>query len=292
MPTQTDLRNEFVLSRLSAFLRETPDAITGEMMAEMTEALGLAPEEAYAQLLAASCGLDAGESRFDRALLRDYFQPMVRRLDAAAFAADPYYRRVRRVSAREGRWTLCEQRYKPYEAFVCGDLRRCEDGRVLPRIGFFERDFPYLAVLEDGREWMLVTPNEMVTMRPALRAARGRVLAYGLGLGYFPFMAAEKPEVRSVTVVERDPAAIRLFREHILPQFPHPEKLRVVEDDAFRFAETRMGAGGYDLVFTDLWHDPGDGLALWQRMRALEPLSPGSEFVYWIEDTLKCYISR
>ena len=287
-----DARNAFVLERLARYLDETPAAITPELMAEMTEGLSLSPEEAYAQLLCAFCGLDPGESDFDRALLRDYFLPMVRALDADAFAADPYYRSVRVPAARLGRWEFREQRYAPYEAFVCGDLQALPDGRMLPHIGFFPEGFGYPALLEDGREWMLITPNEIVTMRPAIRAARGRVLAYGLGMGYFAYMASNKDEVTAVTVVERDPNAIRLFEAHILPQFPRADKLEIVRDDAFRFAEARMGAGGYDVVFTDLWHDPADGLDLYRRMKALEAKSPGSAFYYWIEDTLKCYLPR
>ena len=289
MDKRVELQNEFVLARLAAYLNETPAAITAGMMEEMT-GLGLSPAEAYAQLLASLCGLDAAGSAFDREIVRDYFLPMVRPLDAEEFGRDPYRRSIRIPEAREGRWEFRRQRFRPYEAFVCGDLRRQPDGRVLPQIGFFDREYAYPAVLEDGREWMLITPNEIVTMRPAVRAARGRVLAYGLGLGYFAYMALEKPEVSAVTVVERDPAVIRLFRKHILPQFARADELEIVQDDAFHYAETRMGAGGFDVVFTDLWHDPADGVGLWQRMQVLEDRSPGSEFIYWIEDTLKCYL--
>ena len=37
---------------------------------------------------------------------------------------------------------------------------------------------------------------------------------------------------------------------------------------------------------------PADGLDLYRRMKAKEAKSPGSEFYYWIEDTLKCYLPR
>ena len=282
--------NARVLELLSVYLNETPAAITGEMVRELAAACALTPREAYAQLLAACCGLDAAASAADRALFRDYFLPMTQALDADAYASDPYYRNIRIPAAREGSWEFRRECLRPYEAFVFDDLRRLPDGRVLPQIGFFDRAFPYPAVLENGREWMLITPNEITTMRLAVAAARGRVLAYGLGLGYFAYMAAEKPEVESVTVVERDPNVLSLFRRHILPQFPHADKLTLVEADAFDFARTRMGAGGYDVVFTDLWHDPGDGVDLYLRMKALEKYSPGSRFLYWIEETLRCYL--
>ena len=50
---------------------------------------------------------------------------------------------------------------------------------------------------------MLVTPNEVHTMKADIEKAHGKVLTYGLGLGYFPFMTSRKEEVTSVTVVER-----------------------------------------------------------------------------------------
>ena len=289
MSSQIDRMNREALARLAAFFDENPAAIDAEMMAGMTEG-GMAAEEAYALLLASLCGIDPGGAPRERELYHRWFLPMVRQLDARAYEADPYYANIRIPPAREGRWSFQRQRYRPYEAFVCGDLQSLPDGRVLPQIGFFDREFAYPAVLEDGREWMLITPNEIETMRPAVRAARGRVLAYGLGLGYFAYMAARKEDVTSVTVVERDAGVLELFRRHVLPQFPRADKLSLVEADAFSYAGAHMGDGRYDVVFTDLWHDPSDGVELYLRMRAMERLSPGSRFVYWIEDTLRYYL--
>ena len=165
-----------------------------------------------------------------------------------------------------------------------------EDGRVIPQIGFFEEDYPYPAVLEGGREWMTLMPNETNTTKPALDVARGKVLTYGLGLGYFAYMASIKDEVTSVTVVERSEDAIALFKEHILPQFPDPQKVTVVHSDAFEFAEKQMENGAYDMVFTDLWHDPSDGVELYLKMKKYENKLPNAHFVYWIEKTLKLYM--
>jgi spermidine synthase len=165
-----------------------------------------------------------------------------------------------------------------------------EDGRVIPQIGFFEEDYPYPAVLEGGREWMTLMPNETNTTKPALDAARGKVLTYGLGLGYFAYMASIKDEVTSVTVVERSEDAIALFKEHILPQFPDPQKVTVVHSDAFEFAEKQMENGAYDMVFTDLWHDPSDGVELYLKMKEYENELPNAHFVYWIGNTLKLYM--
>ena len=86
----------------------------------------------------------------------------------------------------------------PYEPFVCRDFKVLPDGRMLPQIAFFTEKYPFPAVLENGREWMTLQPNEMVTTWPAIAKAKGRVLTFGMGLGYFTYHAAEKPEVESV----------------------------------------------------------------------------------------------
>ena len=51
-----------------------------------------------------------------------------------------------------------------------------------------------------------------------------------------------------VTVVEKSADVIALFREHILPQISHPEKVRVVEADAFEYAEQVMPAEHFDVA--------------------------------------------
>lgn len=273
-------QNETVLARLSGYLCADPRAITPEAVAEMT-ALGLSENEAYMHLLAAWLELDAP-------LWRRYLPRMVRRLNPADYLADPCLQAIRGVSAADGRIVLCEDHYAPCELFVADDFVMDGDGRVYPQLGWFAERFPFPALMEDGRVWMTVTPNEINTIRPCAEAVRGKVLAYGLGLGYFAFHALLNPAVVSLTVVERSEAVIRLFREHLLPRFPRPDALRIVQADAFDYAEHTAPGEDYDCVFTDLWHDAGDGLPLYLRMKALE--IPGPQYLYWIERTLRAYL--
>lgn len=91
-------------------------------------------------------------------------------------------------------------------------------------------------------------------------------------------------------MVERDREVIGLFEKHILPQFEHPEKVRLVCADAFEYAKEQMPKDGFDFVFTDLWHDPSDGVEAYLKMKQYEPLLPGAQFTYWIENTLLHYL--
>ena len=201
-------------------------------------------------------------------------------------------RRSRNTLGREntsqaGAFELGYASYRPYELFVADDLRAYPDGAVLPVLGYFTRPFAYPVLTENGREWMTATPNEINTIRPMAEAAHGHVLTLGLGLGYFAFHALLNPRVERVTAVERSADAIRLFRERILPAFPHPECLTILQADAFAAAPALYRSGQYDFVFADLWHDAADGLPMYERLKKMEV--PGPEYRYWIEKTLEFY---
>ena len=173
---------------------------------------------------------------------------------------------------------------------MCNDIIQTKEGRQIPQIGFFEEEFKFPAVLENGRIWMTITPNEIETMQEAIENASGHVLAFGLGLGYYAYMVSEKENVESVTVVDCNEDVIQLFQQYILPQFKQAAKIKVINEDAFDFAKKHIGEGKYDFVFTDLWHDVSDGIDMYLNMKQYERLSPDTEFMYWIEKSMLCYL--
>ena len=154
----------------------------------------------------------------------------------------------------------------------------------IPPIAFFEEGFSFPAVLEDGNEWMTLTPVDVDTCENEIKKAHGKVVTFGLGLGYFAYMVSEKSNVESITVVEKSENVIRLFEKHILPRFPHREKVRIVNADAFEYAEKIMPSEHFDYAFVDTWRDASDGLPMYEKMKKLEHLSDGTEFDYWIEN--------
>lgn len=133
---------------------------------------------------------------------------------------------------------------------------------------------------------MTLTPVDLDTSEEAIAAAFGKVVTFGLGLGYYAYMVSEKETVESITVIEKSPDVIRLFKKHILPQFPHKEKVKIVEADAFEYAEKQMPGEHFDIAFVDTWRDASDGAPMYKKMKALEHLSPNTKFLYWIENFL------
>lgn len=282
----THEENERLLTLLSEYLCFTPDAIQPEDVAALYDACNNTPEEAYAALLSARLGLDP-DSAADRVLYRQALPRVLRRCEVADYEADAYLRQIQQVHGQKGDVELTQDVIAPMELFVRDDFVR--DGEnVYPQLGWFDSAFAFPAVKEKNRVWMTVTPNEINTIQPCVKESRGRVLTFGLGLGYYAFHCLLKPEVSRVTVVERNPEVIAVFREWLLPHFPRPEALEIVQADAFDYATSHLGE--YDTVFTDLWHDVEDGIPLYLRMKALEV--PGPRYLYWIEKTLRCYLTE
>lgn len=283
--------NERLLKLEMILLNESPCLATTESMNELM-AYGVEANYAFALLVAAAFGLDVEGS--DRAFFQQWLLPCVKMCCIEDFESDDYFSQVTFPEVKEGRVELCYKKYDPFEAFPCGDMELRQDGRIVAPIGFFKQTFRYPAIQHDGREWMTLTPNEILTMRQSISNASGHVLVYGLGLGYYTFMVSQKSSVESVTVVDYDADIIRLFRSYLLPQFANAHKITVLENDAFGHARNcafrRTDGEPFDSVFVDLWHDVSDGLPLYHRMKDLQPLaSATTRFDYWIEPSMKCY---
>ena len=292
MPTkeQFERYNSILLKKLSILLSAEPDYIKRDTVEQIARECELDTQDAYAFLMANAMYMDVANNSGDRELFEYYFYDMIRELDIDDYESDPYMLEIFLGESECGDWEIKTDRYAPYEAFVYDDYKYYMDGRVIPQIGYFTREYTYPVVYQNGREWMLITPNEINTMKRPVSRSHGKVLTFGLGLGYFAFMSARKNDVDSVTVIERDPAVIELFEHHILPEMSCKEKIRVICADAFEYAERDMAREGYDYVFADIWHDPSDGVELYRRFKTLEHLMPYAEYDYWIEDTMKYYL--
>ena len=279
--------NERLLTLISEYLTFTPTAIKPAEVSSLAKECDIPPSEAYLALLAAHLGLDTSKPE-DARLYRSYLPRMIRQHAPAVYEADAYFQAVKPARDANAAVDLVYETIEPMEVFVADDFEVDAQGRVLPQLGWFDRAFRFPAIREDGRVWMTVTPNEINTIQPAVRKSWGKVLTYGLGLGYYAFHCLLKKDVSSVTVVEKNPAVIDMFRNQLAPFFPRREDLHIVQADAFEYAEKMMPLEGFDTVFTDLWHDVADGIPLYRRMKALE--IPGPHYLYWIEKTMKVYM--
>ncbi len=217
------------------------------------------------------------EALFDAAAVQ------IHRLPAETVLENPYYKAVRPVKGTAGAISLLTSDYVPYEIF---QMYHEERPRVSPfataDIGFFEKPVTFPVLEEDGRVWMSVVHSEIASMAAGIAAAHGRVVTFGLGLGYYAFMAAAKDDVSHVTVIERNPDVIALFETYILPQFPFAEKIEIIEADAFQFLEETED-GAYDFGYADFWEGTEDGTLLYLKFLQKAKRFTKTKLAYWIE---------
>lgn len=276
-------KNLCALELFSRYLNLCPRYIQPEDVKSLVSECGVDEETAVRLMVAAAFGVE------DREMEERYIAPAIRCLDAENCRKDPYYTKIRLPEIVRGKWKMGYKTIKPYELFTADDLRTLPDGREIPQTGFFTEAFRAPVVEENGREWMTVTPSEINTMTADIHAAYGKVAVFGLGLGYYAFMASEKPDVTQVVVIERDSEVISLFKEFILPQFPNRSKVTVIETDAYEYA-AQMGKEAFDCAYVDIWHDVLDGVEMYLKMKRLEKHSPGTKFLYWIEASMLAWL--
>lgn len=286
----TDTENN-IFGFVADYLTYSPRAVTKELMQNVTNGDKSAVKYAFPLLLASLYGLDSSVPE-DKAIIGNYFLPMVKQKDVKAYTENPFYKLLtlnfNPNGLKNGKWTIGTETYEPYELFVCSDPKIDFAGHIVPSLGYFDEQFSFPVIYENGREWMSLKPNEIETMKKPLSRAIGNVLVGGLGIGYFASMCADNPSVTSVTVIERDAEVISLVKDNILPLISSSHKIKIVQGDAVLFACEHLKE--FDYSFMDLWHDPTDGVPLYKELKALEPFAPDTVCDYWVEDTLKLYL--
>ena len=232
------------------------------------------------------------ENEEDELIYHHYFEWSIYESDINKYLNNPYYQRMKLLNIKDGDYELVTDTYKAYELFPYKDMDEEVDTFIEANsFSFFEKDFKFLALNYKGVTWMSITPNEIETMEEAVKAATGKVIVYGLGLGYYPYMISLKNEVKEIVIVENDIKIINLFKKHILPNFEHQEKISIIHGDAFEYMEK---CDDFDYAFIDLWHDTFDGLELFLKAKKLE--KPGKKYFYWLESSFylllrRCFIS-
>lgn len=265
-------------------------------------------------LLPPSAALSGPDEGFYHLLYRQ-----ARRFSASQFLQDPYLKAVRDLGGPHtaGDFTLTMASYEAGELFAYdaplgsgyGENVTYKDsaGLVVPQLGFFDRKVSFPAVYQGQIPWMSLCPSEVNTMKAPVEEAVSlcrrrfrqegrpcRVLALGLGLGYFPFLLLQEECVGDVDVVEWSPEIISLFERFLKPCFPHRARIHVIQGDAYEYLHG-VEAGQYDFVFADTWESQFDGakdyLRLVRQKKRLAPPAGTTGFSCWIEPQIKAYLS-
>ena len=107
------------------------------------------------------------------------------------------------------------------------------------------------------------TPAEISDHLEPIYRAKGQVLVNGLGLGVVVKAMLEKPEVKSLTVIEFSPDVIALVGDYYVAQYG--DRLEIVNADAFTWQPPR--GVRYTIVWHDIWnHICSDNLPEMHRL--------------------------
>lgn len=225
----------------------------------------------------------------DRYFYESRIVPAIKELNIVDYKDNYYRTHIKPVPYKGKGYELTYLKYKPYQLFPYDDILVNQNFVEVSQNGYFPQELAYLAVLKDDIVWMSTDPNEINTMQPCIDEAKEHVLAFGLGLGYFPIMCATKPNVNKVTVVEKDPAIINIFKKHILPLFAFKEKIEIIQGDAFEYAKRDLKE--YDYLFIDIWHNPEDGLPMYLKFKNVLK-NKSIKTSYWLEKSILAMYRR
>lgn len=146
----------------------------------------------------------------------------------------------------------------------------------------------YALLTVNGEVMMSDTPMERESNQMILEKAHGHVLIGGLGLGMVPLALQEKPEVKRITVIEKNMDVLNLVGSQLYLGGHLDGKIEIIHDDVFAYP----GYGGlkYNTIYMDIW--PNYGKHLKPEMEELRkkytpmlhPKDPDAWFGCWQEE--------
>jgi len=206
-------------------------------------------------------------------------------IDTDQYRKSPYNSTIRLENVVDANFRFATQTMPAGELFSVSAILPDENRELADWMRLRALSEPYEAAFlwQDDEVWMMDSPSEAATIDPVAQKAKGKVLTFGLGIGYFIFMAMRNPDVTSITVIERSTKVIDLFNRYLLPQFPKSIPLMIVQGDAFDyFNESYLSQ--FDFTFVDIWQSSDDGLLLIESLLN-QYLPPFESTDFWIESS-------
>ncbi len=246
----------------------------------------------YYELFLDKLEIDPYDQDF-RNLAKKYALNAFKKLDAAKYIKNPYYQNIKLFNEVKFKNLSLRMATLPsYSAFIYKDISTKKDDyyREINHFAYFDKPFRYLELSQNDVTWMSITPHEIETMEESLNEVKGKVLVLGLGIGYYPYIASLKNEVKEIDIVELDQNIISIFKENLLPQFENKNKINLINKEALSYLKN-ADLSSYDYIFIDLWHTPEDALVLYLKISNILKDYKGKTS-YWIEKSILALIRR
>lgn len=238
--------------------------------------------------------------------LKDYEVSNIKELDIEDYINDRYYLDIKpkevKIKMNDNSYHLYYKYYKPFNYFLYDEIKvKDKDYKEINSLGYFNTPFKYLVLDKNDETWMSIIPHEINTMKEDISKIKGNIVVYGLGLGYFIYLASLKEDINKIIVIEKDIEIINIFNKYLLPLFNNKskDKIIILNDDAFSFNETKLVNNKYianniliNYCYIDIYHNPLDALSSYIRFIRNESKNSNITYLYWIEDSIICYIRR
>ena len=121
---------------------------------------------------------------------------------------------------------------------------------IMSRQNRFIKPGTYTQIVGKGHGIMMSnTPAEIIGHMEFYRAATGRVMIGGLGIGMILEAVLKKPEVTSITVIEKEQEIIDL----VSPFYANEEKVKIICGDVFNPKDYLIPGTKFDRLYFDIW---------------------------------------
>lgn len=204
--------------------------------------------------------------------------------DVKELLNNPYYKNIKLNDVKFKDITYVNKVLQPRKCLTMSHVKYT--GKLLEcycDIGYFNRAVNIPILMEGDNVWMSSTISEHRSMDEHIDNANGKVLTFGLGIGYYPYMCLLKDNVESITIVEVNQDIIDMFNKYILPQFKTDKKIEIIKGDMYNYYN-RDFMSNFDYIFVDTWDSNCDGLEHYKKL--MKTGIREANIGYWIEDSI------
>ena len=145
----------------------------------------------------------------------------------------------------------------------------------------YKQDTDMMFLKQGKQEWMMASISEFKTNDPYAKKAHGNIITFGLGIGYFVYMASLNENVKSITVIEKSKEVIELFNQ-IKDQFPNKD-INIINGDAFDYFNEQY-LKQFDYIYVDIYQNNIDGRTMIEKLLE-QYLPPYDKCNFWIENS-------
>lgn len=230
--------------------------------------------------------IDSSDFEFEQ-LSKQYHLSEIIKLDYIEYLNNSFIKDIRIENKEFAKYSLKKNYYSPYECFLYSEIKVKDSAfyKEINNLGYFDKQIEYYELLKGDTIISEINPFEINITNNFLADAKGKVLVYGLGLGYFPYMASLKKEVSSIDVYEKDSMIIEIFNTLSIK-----DKIKVFNIDLFKNFEKI--SNDYDYIYFDFNDISASTLIKYIFAKKYETNFANTKFLYKNEVTLLALLRR